>query len=334
VQAAAREARYRLLVEAAKREGLDTLLVAHHLEDQAETFLLRLARGSGVDGLSAMPPMRDLGGGVRLLRPLLNVPQARLQATLAKASLKGIEDPSNRDERFDRVKMRKQLPTLASLGLDAAGLARTASHFARARVALESQTESLLKASAAFAPQGYVLADRTALMEAPEEISLRALATILKFVSGHFYAPRFEALEAVYQALRSGTLKQARTLNGCRLVLMSGGDQLLVTCEIAAAQAAEAVLLRPGETKLWDSRFAVSLKSAPRGAGTIEVRALGADGIAALKRADLLLSRLPRPALGALPGFWKKERLVAAPHFGTFDSCFIAEARLAKTPFR
>ena len=197
IQAAAREARYHLMIEAMRREGLDTLLVAHHLEDQAETFLLRLARGSGVDGLSAMRHVRALGEDMRLMRPLLDIPQARLKATLAEAGLKGIEDPSNDNERFDRVRMRKQWPALEALGLDASGLARTAAHFSRAREALEAQTNALLRGCVEAAPEAWLRADMRALLAAPEEISLRALAAMLKLVSGNFYAPRFDALEAL-----------------------------------------------------------------------------------------------------------------------------------------
>src|SRR5690606_8891238 len=147
IQAAARKARYRLLLEACRKVGAGDLLVAHHLEDQAETFLLRLARGSGVDGLAAMKPVRLLSEGephVRLLRPLLDLPRERLHATVARSGLVPVSDPSNEDERFDRVKARKIAEHLAPLGLDAARLARMAGHMARAREALEGAVADLL----------------------------------------------------------------------------------------------------------------------------------------------------------------------------------------------
>src|SRR5690606_27785001 len=212
LQAAAREARYRLLAAACRKAGVNGLLAAHHLEDQAETFLLRLARGSGVDGLAAMAPTRLLSGmpELVLLRPLLGVPRARLEATLAAARLEAIHDPSNENERFDRVKARRLLAELAPLGLDARRLADTAGHMARVRAALEAQTRALRAAHARLGLAGDVSMDADALRGAPEEIALRALAAIVKQAGGAVYPPRFEALSALYAALRAGTLGRGR----------------------------------------------------------------------------------------------------------------------------
>ncbi|MCE9651242.1 MAG: tRNA lysidine(34) synthetase TilS, partial [Parvibaculum sp.] len=139
IQAAARAARYRLLAQACIAEGAGDLLVAHHLEDQAETFLLRLARGSGVDGLAGMAASRRLDRDLRLLRPLLDVPRARLMAVVKRAGIEAIQDPSNDNPRFDRVRARRLMAELSTLGLDASRLASTAAHMARVRAALEAE---------------------------------------------------------------------------------------------------------------------------------------------------------------------------------------------------
>src|SRR5690606_15603616 len=225
IQAAARKARYRLLLEACRKVGAGDLLVAHHLEDQAETFLLRLARGSGVDGLSAMKPMRLLSEGepqVRLLRPLLDLPRQRLHATIARSGLVPVSDPSNEDERFDRVKARKIVGHLAPLGLDAARLARIAGHMARAREALEGAVVDLLAAHAMLSPYGHMEVDADALDTAPAEIGLRALATAIRIAGGADYAPRLNALEAVYAALLAGQLGGGRTLAGVKIARKGG----------------------------------------------------------------------------------------------------------------
>ena len=324
IQAAAREARYRLLAEACLAEGAGDLLVAHHLEDQAETFLLRLARGSGVDGLAGMAAARPLQDGVRLLRPLLDVPRARLTAVLEQARLKAIQDPSNDNPRFDRVKARRLLSELSALGLDAARLADTAAHMARARLALEAETRALLAAHAVLAPTGHVEMMADALFVAPEEIGLRALAEILKCVGGTGYPPRFEALTGVYRALGNGTLGRGRTLNGCKL--SSAGNRLVVLRETAAALDAPPLALKPGESGVWDGRFAVTLSDAPKRGGAVEVRALGARGLAVLKAMGLRGPDAPRAAFPALPGLWKGTALVAAPHFGTIAPRYRLEA--------
>lgn len=317
IQAAAREARYGLLLEACREAGASDLLVAHHLEDQAETFLLRLSRGSGIDGLSAMSASRPLsedGTPVRLLRPLLDLPRARLLATVAKACLTPIQDPSNENERFDRVKARKALSILAPLGLDAGRLARTAAQMGRAREALETETARLLAGHASRSPLGFVEMKAEALVGAPAEIGLRALAALIRVVGGGQYGPRLAALEAVYAAIGEGSLGRGRTLGGVKLALKGG--ILLVSREVAAAQAATPLLLKQGEEGVWDGRFRLRLDKAPRGR-RFEVRALGSKGLAALRAAETGLPEGPSAVLQALPGLWEQGRLAAAPHSGT-----------------
>src|SRR3954468_18520523 len=134
--AAARDARYRLLARAARTAGATHVLTAHTEDDQAETLLMRMSRGSGIAGLAAMArqTQRD---GVVLARPLLQIPKARLLATLQRARLGFTEDPTNRDTRFTRPRLRTLMPALAAEGFDARNLARLASRLARANAALE-----------------------------------------------------------------------------------------------------------------------------------------------------------------------------------------------------
>jgi tRNA(Ile)-lysidine synthase len=322
VQAAAREARYRLLAEACLAEGIGDLFVAHHLEDQAETFLMRLARGSGVDGLAGMAVARDLGG-VRLVRPLLDVPRARLTATLEKAKLEAILDPSNENERFDRVKARRIMGELAALGLDARRLADTAAHMGRVRAALDADTRALVAAHARLAPEGYARIETQALLDAPEEIGFRTLSEILKWVGGSDYPPRFEALTSLYAAIASGALGRGRTLNGCKLAATPSG--LVALRETVAAMKAAPVRLRTGEAGVWDGRFEVRLAQAPR--GIFEVRALGLDGLAAAGVRKLALPDAPKAVLPTLPALWRGETPVAAPHIGWVTPGIRFEAR-------
>lgn len=331
IQAAARDARYSLLLDACRDAGAGDLLVAHHLEDQAETFLLRLARGSGVDGLAAMPQTRPLGEGepaVRLVRPLLRISRARLLATVEKSGLEPIRDPSNENERFDRVKARKVLRLLAPLGLDAPRLARTAGHMARARAALEAETAALLRTHAVLSPFGHVDMDAEALALAPAEIGLRGLAAIMRVVCGSDYGPRMEALEAVHAAVRDGSLGRGRTLSGVKLGSQAG--RLVATRELAAAERASEAVLRAGEEMLWDGRFHVRLVRARRGS-RFEVRALGRAGLSALQAAGVVLPQGPRAVLWTLPGLWAGDRLVSAPHLGTLRPDIEAAATLRRT---
>ena len=143
IEAAARRARYRLLNAAAREAGATHLLTAHSLEDQAETFLMRLERGSGVFGLAAMRREIDLDGLV-LFRPFLAVPRGRLAATTAAAGLAAHDDPMNADQRFHRVRVRQMLPALAEAGLDPAAIAATAARLARAADAIDAAVDALV----------------------------------------------------------------------------------------------------------------------------------------------------------------------------------------------
>jgi tRNA(Ile)-lysidine synthase len=220
IEGAARTARYRLMGEWCQAHGIRALYVAHTLEDQAETFLLRLGRGSGLDGLSAMrarapyplPGHDDL----LLVRPLLDFTRTELRAFLKARHQDWLDDPMNADPRFARVKLRQAAPALAVLGLSPRRLSGAAAHLARARAALDAATGAWLTESCRF-ETGRALVDGRSLAGLPEELGLRALAHILGRVSGHAYRPRFERLERLYAALCAGEFRAARTLHGCRI---------------------------------------------------------------------------------------------------------------------
>ena len=178
--AAARIARYELLARAARACGATHVLTAHTRDDQAETLLMRLLRGSGIAGLAAMARQSERDGFL-LARPLLHLPKARLIATLGKARIAFADDPTNRDTNFTRSRLRALLPALAAEGGDARALARLASRLARANAAVEILADGAerylaLKGSEAGLPgfdaQTFDVKTFAAL---PEEIRLRLL---------------------------------------------------------------------------------------------------------------------------------------------------------------
>ena len=220
IEAWAREQRYRLMGERLKRHGLGALYLAHHQDDQAETFLLRLGRGSGLDGLGAMRRLAafPLSGfdDLALVRPLLAAPRDALRAFLAGRKQQWLEDPMNGEMRFARTRIRALLPALAEAGLSAERIADAALHLARAREALDMATAAVM-ARACRRQDNLMLLDPAALAAAPREIGLRALAALLGTMSGEAYRPRFEALERLFDRLAAGTLGGGATLHGCRL---------------------------------------------------------------------------------------------------------------------
>ncbi len=305
LQAGARAARYRLLADECRKRNCDHLLLAHQLEDQAETFLLRAGRGSGVDGLCAMAPAAE-AGGLTLLRPLLAVPKARLEATLRAAGQGWIDDPSNRDPRFQRTAARAALGLLAPAGMVARRLADTARRMARVRAALDYHTAALAARAVTVDEGGFCRLDPAALLAEPEEIALRLLARLLMTVGGRALPPRLERLERLLAALREGKLARGRTLHGCRV--LPWRDGVLVCRE--ASDIAGPLALAPGASQTWDGRFRVRLgPDAPRG---LKVAALGAAPAALAKP----LAGLPGPVRPTLPALWRGGRLVAVPRLG------------------
>lgn len=227
IEATAREARYRLMGEWARRNKLEALYVAHTRDDQAETFVLRLVRGSGLDGLAAMRPIAayPLSGfrELSVVRPLLAIERAHVREHLKSAGLEWLEDAMNEDDRFARVRLRKTWLAFEEAGLTKQRLASAATHLARAREALDAVTEAVLVRACRRYQNGFQV-DMAALVSAPREIGLRALAQLLMIVSGHSYRPRFERLERLFDRMASGSIGGGCTLHGCRLFVVPKQD--------------------------------------------------------------------------------------------------------------
>lgn len=314
LQARAREARYGLLTSWCRAHHVRHLLVAHHRDDQAETFMLRLARGSGVDGLAAMSAlsMRD---GVTLLRPLLDVPKAALVACLREREQSWIEDPSNRDASYARVRMRALMPLLAAEGLTIERLAATAARLDDARDALDRACRDLLASAAELHDTGYAVVEPQAFADAPRDLAHRALARLLMALGGQTYTPRFDGLERLAADLcdvrrRPDALGGGRTLAGCCIVPQGDGRVMILR---EARGLADPVALGLAETH-WDGRFTVTA-ARPFPNGTT-LGALGDAGWQTLRpeisQAELLA--LPRALLPTLPALRDGGGLAAVPH--------------------
>ncbi|PRH84678.1 tRNA lysidine(34) synthetase TilS [Labrys okinawensis] len=204
LQEAARSARYALLAEAAAEIGADAIATAHTLDDQAETVLMRLLHGSAIDGLAAMRPLTPLRPGLGLLRPLLGATRVRLVTTLQAAGMTWLEDPSNRNARFERVRLRALLDQLAPLGLDPARLALLARRAARSSDALEAITAERFEILA-HGDQDRLRLDGPGLAACPADIRLRILERAILLVQdksrGSAYGLRLDRLEALGAAL-------------------------------------------------------------------------------------------------------------------------------------
>ncbi len=239
IQAAARLARYGLLRAAARRVKARCVLTAHTLDDQAETVLFRMARGSGLAGLCGMTrrtsldnaASRDLpgdhpSGGVVLVRPLLDVPKARLIVTLREAGIAYVEDPSNADPRFTRARLRRLMPALAEEGLTACGLARLARRMRRSEAAHDAIVARTAERLGIDAHDAKVVLSGADWRSLPEEIALRLLGRAIAAVGteGPVEFGKLEALnEALTAAVTRGAARFRRTLAGAMVSLHRDG---------------------------------------------------------------------------------------------------------------
>jgi tRNA(Ile)-lysidine synthase len=314
VQAAARAERYRLLCGWCRQAGVLHLLLGHHLRDQAETVLMRLRRGSGVDGLAAMAAVTETPAA-RLVRPLLAVPPARLRAVLSARRQDWIDDPSNRDPAYLRSRLRAALPELAATGVTESSLAAVAHRMGRARVSLEHAASALLARCCRMHPAGYARIDVLAMAAAPAEVSLRALARTLLCVGGRCYEPGAEKLERLHARMVVERGATSGTLGGCRVIVADGG---LLVCREARGLP-EPVIVASGDRLIWDGRFAVGFAAAGgQAAEGIRLLPLGAAGWREVVGAwpDLRRHPVPRPARLSLPALADGEGIFNVPHLG------------------
>lgn len=210
VQAAARTARYRLIGEAMRADDASALVTAHHIEDQAETVLMRLAHGSGLTGLGGMEADTEIEG-VRVLRPLLGVSRTRLAAEVAAAGLVAASDPGNSDIDYERVRWRQALPGLAAMGLTPERLALFARRAADANVAIES--DAIEAAAQMVSSSGGVVRLRFDLYrQLSDAVAVRLLSRMIEAVSGR--APQLAQAEKLHSELRSLAAFNGRTLGG------------------------------------------------------------------------------------------------------------------------
>ena len=223
---AAREARYRLLTDAARKAGASHILTAHTRDDQAETVVMRLSRGSGITGLAAMQRVSEVPGhdAVLLVRPFLDIGKPRLIATLTKSNIAFADDPTNRDTAFTRARLRGLMPQLASEGLDAARLTLLARRASRADAALEQIVDIVWHGLAATGPGPSLRFEAGALARTPDEILLRLMSRAIEATAsdGPAELGKLEALTgSLIVALAAGT-PWRRTLAGALLTLKAG----------------------------------------------------------------------------------------------------------------
>ncbi len=314
----ARIARFAQLAEWAERKGLEGVLLGHTMDDQAETVLMRLSRGSGVEGLSAMAPVHRRGG-MLWLRPMLDVRRDELRDFLRVRGIGWVEDPTNENAQFERVRVRQTLAQLGALGIDTEGLARTAARLQSERRVLQDAAATLAARSLRWGGFGEAYFARPPLSQARRETALRLLGGCLTQVGARTYQPRRAALEdALDQVLSDGFA--GTTLGGC--LIKPWRDHVVICRE--PARAATPVACGPGAV-LWDGRWRV--ERADHGSAEDHIGMLGDAGLSHLHlaarsgtwQAPPAWRVAPRLVRETVPALWcgtpaRPENLVAVPH--------------------
>ncbi len=310
IQDSAREARYALMIDWCRARDILHLAIAHQAEDQAETHLMRAARGStdfGQAGMSASL-CRE---GVRVLRPLLGFSRRRLTAFLTARGQSWIEDPSNRAPRFARAHWRafaEGRPDLAAR-IAALGQERRAREFAFAAWA-RSHIELTPLGHAWLEPSALEIAN-----PAEEEGLAFALGRLIRLIGAEPYAPNPARLLALAADLRQGV--KGRTLGGCRILRLARAKGAAWLFAREAAAISPPFPVAAGVAGHWDRRFAFRVAASGLG---LALGALGEDGLADLAAlgplADAVKQAIPEAARAALPALRRGREILAVPHFG------------------
>jgi len=326
----ARAARYRLLTQACHAHHIRDLFIAHHRDDQAETVLMRIAKGSGIEGLAGIAPQtaRD---DIRLLRPLLNIGKDRLIATCVVHHIDSVRDPSNQSEKYARGRLRKILPLLANEGLTVENLTLLASRAADVKETLDIYTEIFLKSAAHCEQGGHIRLNRQNLRETPRAIGLRGLTACLRYIHDDDYPPEYSALLSLWQALTDTQTDITRTLYGN--VIYTSETEIHFIRETSAANEILPVTLN--QPILWDNRWMVTLQaSAPFSTlPNLTLCALGNPTHAEIDAlAPDLRHAIPQGRIRAcLPALWSNNKLCAIPSFNP-DAAFTLHYRKRSFP--
>lgn len=305
IQARARDARRALLADWCRAAGVLHLLLAHQRDDQAETVLLRRQSHSGPDGLAAMAAIVELPA-LRIVRPLLGLPHASLTAFLAARGQAWLEDPSNQNPAFTRIRLRRALDDE-----QVAPLAEGAALAGWARVAHEREVARLLAQFVTIYPQGWASLAWEGVSGADASLSQAALARVLRTIGGGAYAPRGDGLARLQRRLIDGTLGGGRTLAGCRVVPWQG--RILIAREAAACP--ESPLNGPGLLH-WDDRFSITIAGPVPAGEALRIGPLGEAGWAFVSRYHKPARYLPIPyaARLALPAVKDLDGVREVPH--------------------
>ncbi|MDA0341912.1 MAG: tRNA lysidine(34) synthetase TilS [Proteobacteria bacterium] len=313
VQRAARDWRLAGFDRWRRDHDVGAVLLAHTAEDQAETLWLRISADSGPDGLGAMHRQTRVAG-LPIARPLLAIAKRRLIATCRAHGQPWIEDPSNNNPAFDRVRLRRLAPALGLCGLGPDTAQRITASMAAARQALDRFCANFIEDHGGLSPAGVAWFDGAAFAALPAAFTDLLLSRLLWAIGGGALPARRKRVARLGAALRGSSTVAARTLGGCVISRLVDGRVVLFR---EAAACAKAVRLVPGRKTRWDNRF----EACWRGPAPVSLGALEAEGWRWMSRhapescVNSGLAALPYAARLSHPAIRELDGTVSVPHF-------------------
>ena len=302
IQEKARNARYQLMLDYVREENIDTILTAHTSDDNIETFIMRLAKGSGLDGLKSINEIR-YEDGIQIHRPLLSLSRSLTTEILRSTGNEWVDDPTNDDERFERIKIRNNIRSLSSFNISPDNLTKTIQRLARAHESISFFTNLVSQELVELSELGHADVNFDKLRHYPKEIILRVFAKALTDINGGNVS--LSSLEAVFAELIK--TERSKTLNGCQIIPQK--NKYVIVRESRGISPVE---IKIDERISWDGRFDVHLKSCDK--TNIVIDQIGdADDLRKMIDGTSFQS-VPKYVLRTLPGGFIKDKLVLLPN--------------------
>ena len=216
IQKNARNMRYSLMSKYCLKENIKYLITAHHMDDQIENFFIRLLRGSGLKGLSSMQEKVNYNNNLKIIRPLLGLKKIDLKYVTLKNFKTYIQDPSNNDEKFLRVRIRKYRKDMEKEGLDTSKIIKTVNNLLSANIALDFYKNKALYKHVSFITKDKCLINTQIFLEESGEIIFKLFSDILSLVSGTYYPPRSKKIVNLIDRVKKNKFSRS-TLGGCMI---------------------------------------------------------------------------------------------------------------------
>ena len=311
LSAAARDGRYRMMADFCASRGVEHLYTAHTMDDQAETVLMRFARGSGVDGLAGMARMTQLWG-VTVVRPFIGTAtRESLRAMLRQFQQTWIDDPTNDDPRYDRVKARELFGLLEPLGISVQSLSGLAHRMGLAKHVLEQEVANFIEKGLDLSPLGFATLNVDALASVSLETACRVIGQTASRIGGRSFRAHLRFEEQLVELALERAKLGGKTSGGC--TFRPAGDVFHILREPARCAVNKPLTTQKG---VWDGRFSYELDG-DLGGQDLHIGALNEVGIAQIEKdydgfSEAWLGA-PREARLTTPGLWQGDVLLSAP---------------------